>query len=103
MNDKEAMQALIDGKRISKTGYIDILNLTVVGMLVNQNNQYCDFIVSNKADWQIYESREDKIKRLARGLQLRSRKVSATEPIPTHQWFEGDETKELLNLILEDG
>jgi len=97
MNDKEAMQALIDGKRISKTGYIDILNLTVVGMLVNQNNQYCDFIVSNKADWQIYESREDKIKRLATRLRgiLADRDVTWGKMITT--------SDELIDLILEDG
>ena len=96
MTDKEAMQALIDGKKVrsmkwERGEYVELDNN---GQIINCE-QVFTVLGSYGAKWQIYESREDKMEKLAGRLK--------------HLLFEGETPSrvcqtamELTDLILEE-
>jgi len=93
MTDKEAMQALIDGEKLCEkedSGIFEYILLDKNGKIVTESGVPFDFLVGE--DLQIYESKEEKIKRLAR--DSRSNLSEGGRYITP--------VRELLNLILEE-
>lgn len=60
MNMVEAMEALLIGKKVRRTGWVDNAYIYEMGgSLYDQNGRVCGFTSSNESEWEVYDDRKE--------------------------------------------